>query len=218
MSLFDVLFGGAPSPLLVKSFQELEEMVEQSLRMFDESVAGLLGNAEISVDLEEMDDYVDAREREIRRRVIEHLAYDPKKDMVASLVMATMVHDAERLGDYARGLSEVIPLAKGPRSGPFKERLQDLADRLRPLFERTRKALHEDDAEMAGRIMSDCRALKKDFLTYSAEVADSSLLADQAVVYATGARMMRRMGSHLSNLASAIRLPYDQIRRDDEDV
>ncbi len=217
MSLFDVLFGGTPSPLLEESFQDLGEMVEQSRRMFDESVAGLLNNAEISVNLEEMDDFVDDREREIRRRVLEHLAYDPKRDMVASLVMATMVHDAERLGDYARGLSELIPLAKGPRSGPFNQRLKDLAGRLRPLFGEAKKALQEDDAGKAGQIMSDCRALKTDFLAFTAQVAASSLEADKAVVYASGARMMRRMGSHLSNLASAIRLPYDQIRRDVED-
>lgn len=193
-------------------------MIEQSLRMFDESVSGLIENAPIEVNMEEMDDFVDDREREIRRRVIEHLAYEPKKDMVASLVMATMVHDAERLGDYARGLSELIPLAKAPRSGPFNQQLKQLAARLRPLFGRTKKALEEDDAKGAGQNMSDCRGLKKEFLDFTSQVADSQLSADQAVVFAAGARMMRRIGSHLSNLNSAIRLPYDQIRREDEDT
>ncbi len=43
------------------------------------------------------------------------------------------------------------------------------------------------------------------------------LSADMAIVYATGARILRRISAHLSNVASTVVQPYDRIRHGDED-
>jgi phosphate uptake regulator len=60
--------------------------------------------------------------------------------------------------------------------------------------------------------------LKKAFKDYTGKVAESDLSADMAIVYASAARILRRISAHLSNIASTVVQPYDRIRHGDEDV
>ncbi|HSR54045.1 MAG TPA: PhoU domain-containing protein [Acidobacteriota bacterium] len=217
-SILEKLFGSGKSEFLDLCFGELGEMVEQAAKMHDLAVAALLDNQLLDKDLEEMDDVIDKKEADVRRRIVEHMALNPAKDVVATLLLGNMVNDAERLGDYARGLAELIPLARSRRQGPFAERLIDLSSQLRPLFGQTVEAFRQDLPDQAREIMAECRRLKSEFLDFTSDVAASDLSPDMAVVYASASRMMRRSGSHLSNLASAVCLPYHHIRRDDEDA
>ena len=165
-----------------------------------------------------MDDRVDEGERMVRRTVLEHLSVNPHQELVSSLILVSMVQDAERIGDFARGLAELIPLAKEPRQGLFVDRLRELANATMPLFELCREGFSAGDSVMAGEVMSSWAALKPRLCTYVEEVADSDLPASMAVVYASAARILRRIAAHLSNIASAVVQPYDRIRHGDEDV
>jgi phosphate uptake regulator len=154
----------------------------------------------------------------VRRSVLEHLSFNPQQDLVASLVLVSMVQDAERVGDFARGIPELLPLARHPRSGPFCDELRELSGRLRPLFGLTRQAFSQDDPEAARRVMAGSSELKAAFLDLTRRVAESDLTADMAVVYSGAARSLRRVGAHLSNIASSVVQPYDRIRHGDEEV
>jgi len=216
--MFPRLFRDQPSTstLIEAAFRDVSEMLTQSGRMLDHALAALLDNAALEVDLDEMDDSVDEGERMVRRSVLEHLAVNPKQDLVASLVLASMVQDAERIGDFARGLSELVPLAKGPRQGPFRDRLKELAGRLRPLFGQCQEAFRDDDPAKARQLMATHEELKTQLRGLMAEVAASDLTADMAVVYAVAARALSRVSAHLSNIASSVVQPYDRIRHGDE--
>jgi len=217
--MFKGIFSGTQrSPLIEAAFDDISDMLRQSAHMLDLALEALLDNAPLQADLDELDDPVDEAERMVRRSVLEHLSFNPQQDLVASLVLVSMVQDAERIGDFARGIGELVPLAKSPRSGPFNEGLRTAARDLRPLFEVTERAFRKDDPEEARRVMSRCSGLKEELQELTRKVADSDLTADMAVVYANAARILRRIGSHLSNIASSVAQPYDRIRHGDEDV
>lgn len=217
--MFRGIFRGAQrSPLIESAFEDISEMLHHSARMLDLALAALLDDRPLERDLDEMDDPVDEGERMVRRSVLEHLSFNPRQDLVASLVLVSMVQDAERIGDFARGIGEIVPLAKGPREGPFADRLRHFADELRPLFEETEKAFREDDPERARAVMDKATELKAELQGYTRDIADSDLTPDMAVVYANAARILRRIGAHLSNIASSVAQPYDRIRHGDEDV
>lgn len=217
--MFQQLFGSSGRSTLVEAaFEDVSRMLQQSAKMLDLSLAALLDNEELKVDLDDMDDVVDESERMVRRTVLEHLSVNPKQDLVASLILVSMVQDAERIGDFSRGLAEVVQLAKSPREGIFAEELRDLFRRIRPMFEVCETAFRQDDSEMAQRVMSEHTEVKKALKEYTARVADSDLSADMAIVYATGARILRRISAHLSNIASSVVQPYDRIRHGDEDL
>ncbi|MDH3744362.1 MAG: hypothetical protein OES47_04590 [Acidobacteriota bacterium] len=217
--MFERLFGsGKPSTLVEAAFRDITTMLQQSARMLDLSLGALLDNQELEVDLEEMDDVVDEGERMVRRSVLQHLSVNPSQDLVASLVLVSMVQDAERIGDFARGLAEVVALAKSRREGPFADELRGLADRIRPLFERCEKAFREDDVDHARQVVAAHREIKADLIRYTRKVADSDLSADMAVVYGSAARVLRRVSAHLSNIASSVVQPFDRIRHGDEEA
>lgn len=216
--MFKQLFGGGGrSTLIDAAFRDINEMLDQAERMLELGLKALLDNKELEVDLDKLDDVVDEGERMVRRSVLEHLAFNPKQDLVTSLVLVSMVQDAERLGDFARGLPELVPLARHQRSGPFRDDLRELAARLKPFFQLTREAFSEDDPKKARSLMAAVRALRVDLLDYTSRVAASDLTADMAVVYSGAARSLRRVGAHLSNIASSVVQPYDRIRHGDEE-
>lgn len=217
--MFDRLFGAkAPSVLLDSAFEDVRTMLHQSERMLEMALAALLDNEPLEVDLEHMDDTVDESERMVRRSVLEHLAFKPRQDLVASLILVSMVQDAERIGDFARGIAELVPLARSRREGPFADRLRSAADRLKPLFGLCEEGFLEDEAEKARMVMQTATAVKAELMRLNTDVAASDLSADMAVVYSGAARILRRIGSHLSNIASTVVLPYDQIRHGDEEA
>ena len=217
--MFERLFGSNTSSTLIEAaFRDVSKMLEQSGEMLDHALAALLNNQTLSVDLDTMDDVVDEGERMVRRTVLQHLTINPSQDLVASLVLASMVQDAERIGDFARGIGELIPLAKSDRTGTYRDQLVVIADRLRPSFDLCRQAFKDDDAENARKVLAAHIQIKDELHTYTRGIADSGLPADMAVVYAAAARILRRVSAHLSNIASSVVLPYDQIRQGDEDV
>lgn len=217
--MFKGIFSGTQrSPLIEAAFEDISSMLHHSGRMLDLALAALLDNQPLERDLDEMDDPVDESERMVRRSVLEHLSFNPQQDLVASLVLVSMVQDAERIGDFARGIGELVPLARSPRTGPFADRLRSCAEELRPLFEVTETAFRKDDPRRARGVMEKATELKAVLQDYTADVAASELTADMAVVYASAARILRRIGSHLSNIASSVAQPYDRIRHGDEDA
>jgi phosphate uptake regulator len=206
------------SPLIEAAFRDINEMLDQAEHMLDLALSALLDNRTLEVDLDELDDVVDEGERMVRRSVLEHLSFNPRQDLVASLVLVSMVQDAERVGDFARGIPELLPLARHSRSGPFCDEMRQLAGRLKPMFGLTRRAFSEDEPKAARQVMTGAADLKADFLDYTRRVAESDLTADMAVVYSGAARSLRRVGAHLSNIASSVVQPYDRIRHGDEEM
>jgi phosphate transport system protein len=216
---FKQLFSPASRSMLVDSaFADVSTMLAQSATMLDHSLALLLENRRIEVDLEDMDDLVDEAERRVRRSILHHLAVNPEQDLVASLVLVSMVQDAERIGDFARGLVELVRMARSPRQGVFAGDLRRLANRQRPLFEQTERAFREADVDKARSVIIAHREIRDALKEYRNRVARSDLSSDMAVVYSGSAQILRRVGAHLANIASTVVQPYDRIRHHDEDV
>jgi phosphate uptake regulator len=213
------LFGGGGGPTLLESaFNDVTTMLAQGGKMLDYALTALFENEPLSVDLDEMDDVIDNSERMVRRTVLEHMTVNPQQDLVASLILVSMVQDAERIGDFARGLAEVKDLAQSPLTGPPADELRALASRLRPLFELCDRAFREDDVEGARQVIATHAELKPEFIAYVERLSRSELSADLAIAYSSIARNLRRISAHLSNIASTVTQPYDRIRHGDEEA
>jgi len=210
--MFEQLFGGQRSALVEAAFDDVSRMLHLSSQMLDHSLEVLFENRPVSINLDDMDDVVDAAERSVRRTILQHLAVNPRQDLVASLVLVSMVQDAERIGDVARGVVELVTMAHGPREGPFRDELRVLATRVRPLFELCESAFREGNEEKARQVIAAQRAVRDDLKVYRQRVAASDLSADMAVLYAGAAQILRRVGAHLANIASTVVQPYDKIR------
>lgn len=217
--MFESLFGArAKSTLIDEAFETISGMLGHAGEMYDYAVATLLENKPAEVDLDEFDDRIDDGERKVRRTVVEHLSIDPQHDLVASLILVSIVQDAERLGDFARGLGDLVELTERRRTGPLADRLAALAREIRPGFELCAASFKDDDADVARLLIERHVTLKVALREYTGLVAASDLSADLAVVYSNAARILGRVSAHLSNIASSVVQPYDRIRHGDEEA
>lgn len=213
MLFFDFFRGDRPA-LIERSLKDMQVMLSQSQQMFEDAAAALLENEVLESDLSAQDKIVNEKEVEIRRAVLEHIAIDPKREMIFSLVLISIVQDAERIGDLAKSIAEVTGLARAPRHGRHVDRMRALRDELLVVFRDTRDAFADADEEKAQEAMERSREIKHGLTEVTKDIAaDDSLTPNEAVVLATTARMISRVSSHLSNIASSVALPFDRIRR-----
>lgn len=215
--MFKQLFEpGSKSKLVQAAFQDFSSMLNRSSEMLRLACQILLDNEPLKVDLDEMDDMVDDSERMVRRTILQHLSVNPAQDLVVSLVLVSLVQDAERIGDFARGLGELVALSQSPREGRFRDQLKAISEELQAEFKACEEAFRKDDPKKASDVMKKHLEYKRRLMDLTEEIAASDLSADMAVVYASAARMLRRISSHLSNIASSVIQPYDRIRSGDE--
>ena len=213
MGLFDIL-REHPPPLVEQAFEHVESMLQDGHHMFAAAAACTLDNEILDVDLHALDKDINRREQLLRRAVLEHLTIDPQREMVFSLKLISIVHEAERIGDITKSLVKAGRVAHEPRMGRWVEPLRDHRDRILVMFEHANKGFVEENVDAARTLMSMHEAIKDDTTRYLSALADADdITPNEGIVYALVARLLSRASSHLSNIASVVALPFDQIRR-----
>ncbi|MCB7130307.1 MAG: PhoU domain-containing protein, partial [Candidatus Brocadiales bacterium] len=81
-------------------------MLEMDLAMYEASVESLRRSdiSEIAIDIYKMDKQINAYERDVRKKVMTHLAVTGSADLVSGLVLVSVVIDIERIGDYTKNI------------------------------------------------------------------------------------------------------------------
>ena len=212
MNLFNFLTGSRP-PLVDQSMTDLGVMLDTADSMFAAATNCLLDNETLHVDLSAQDEIVNQREQKIRRSVLEHILADPRAELALSLLLVSIVQDAERLGDLAKSIAKASELAAAPRMGPHVEALRPVRDRVQSAFPRVRRSFVVGDARTGRVVMEEHAQTKTDVADFLRRLAAADdVTPNEAVVLAISARMIGRTSSHLSNIVSAVALPFDQVR------
>lgn len=210
------LFGlGREKGFVEHVLDQFRGMLNDTQSMFAEALGGLFTKIEepgLSDKIYEIDRRVNATQKDIRKRVIEHLTLQPQVDTATCLIMMSVVKDAERLGDFSKNLMEIRYLMGGPIDrAEYKALFNGIEDDIKDLFTRTRRAFIDSDDELAKGTWEHQRKIKARCSEILAKVAKSDLPANQAVSYALIARYFRRITSHLTNIATAVIMPLDRI-------
>ena len=160
-----------------------------------------------------LDARVNDGEQAVRRAVLEHIVAAPQDETSFSLLLVSVVQDAERCGDLAKTLAKVSELADHPRMGHHAETLSAIRDRVQAAFPRARRAFVDGDADEARALMDEHARTKAEVASLIAALtSDPELSPNASAVLAMGARIIGRTSSHLSNVISAVALPFDQVR------
>ncbi len=201
-------------------FTEFKEMLDDTEQMFTMVTKRLIDNVQ-QPDLKQriysIDSRVNALQREIRRRIVEHLTLQPTVNVTACLVLMSVVKDAERLGDYCKNLGEVIALLEKPiERNDYAEYFDELDKRILSLFAQTRDAFVEADEDKAKATWNTEREIAKTCDSIVKQLSESDLDTNQAVCYSLIARHYKRIVAHLVNIATSVILPLSDLDYFDE--
>ncbi|MBN2316114.1 MAG: hypothetical protein JXM79_19460 [Sedimentisphaerales bacterium] len=205
---------------LVQVLEDFKTMLDDSESMFQSVCDRLLDNKD-QPDLKEqiykIDKTVNVLQKDIRKRIVEHLALQPSVDTTACLLLMSVVKDAERLGDYAKNLLQVTEFLQKPIDRAlFTEYFNGVDKQLLELFKNTKRAFIETDLDMASSAWDYHKKIGKGCDEIVKKVANSNLTVNEAVCFALIARYFKRINSHLTNIATSVVLPLSDLDYFDE--
>ena len=206
---------------LSEVLDEFKGMLEGTEEMFD-SVCKKLIHAQGEEGLKEriysIDKKVNRLERKIRKRVVEHLSLQPSVEVPVSLLLMSVVKDAERLGDYAKNLFEVNSLLQKPIDKAKYEKLFNGIDQeILELFKKTKEAFLESNEDQAASSWAAKREIGERSEEIIKKLSTGDLSLNEAVCFTLMARYFKRLAAHLTNIATSVILPISDLDYYDED-
>lgn len=199
------------SGLLRLCVEDLFKMFDISESMFSAAWEMITGSGKVE-GLYRIDRQLNELQIAIRRRILEHLAINPAQDINATFVLAILVIDLERIGDYVKNLDEIAKHYPEPISGGAFDTLRPMAQRVKEMFAQTKIAITESDAKLARKVMADQANLAMQADRLMDQLIESKDIAvKEGIVAALLSRYIKRVSAHLKNVASSVVNPYHRI-------
>ena len=204
--------------LYEQALTECHEMLDIDLTMFKASIQSLRksDSAELDIDIYAMDKKINEFERDVRRKIMTHLAVGGKEDIGSGLVLVSVVIDIERIGDYTKNIYDLaVNHPKMLDGNALEDRLSHVEAASLDLFESSIEVFKNQDIDKARGLMTlyketisaQCDSITMDII--SGKLADIDVGKGTAV--AMYARYLKRIAAHSRNLISSIVNPFERI-------
>jgi len=168
----------------------------------------------------EQDVQVNKLERKIRKQVIAYLSVSGSApDLPYCLLLMSLVKDVERLGDYAKNLSEIADLQAGcvPEDELCAE-LREIKSGVEAAFGVTSDVFEQSDIERAMELTRQGQDLARRSDMLIEKIANSCHDATKVTSLVLGARYYKRIGGHVLNVLSGVTMPLHKVDYYDEDA
>ena len=193
------------------------KMMESDREMFRASVDSLRqqNHARLPFDIYEKDKLINEYEREVRRHVLTHLTVAGTQNIVPGLVLVSIVIDVERIGDYTKNIAE-LAVAHPTRlhGGIFEDDLQDIEQVVTERFDKIIEVISGMDTNIAASIISDHRNISSRCDRIIVDIIgekDKDLSPGNATALALYFRYLKRIASHITNMATSVVNPFPRI-------
>jgi len=188
------------------------EMLEDGRHIFDAAANMLLGRGDPEVirrDLFETDKRINLTEQKIRREILVHASVQGATALPSSLVVMSLVKDAERVGDYAKNLFD---LGKHePQLGSEDERaaLVAMKDQISRMLVRAHGLFQEQEEAAARTFLEEAELLQK---SCDAEITRLiGVVGENTAGRVLSYRYFKRVASHAANVVTSIVMPVDKL-------
>lgn len=208
---------------LTRALNASYTMLESTHEMFLASVQSLRESdeGEMTIDIYKMDQTVNKYETEVRRNVLRHLAITGGVNMIAGLVLTSIVIDIERIGDYTKNIKDLAKIhPKKLDCGKFNEDITTIEKAVADMFDKGIPILKASDKKGAHEMLRDTWWVVK----RCDDVVDSLILDENpsmssgdAVATALYARYLKRIAAHFRTVVSSVVNPFERIGFRDED-
>ena len=209
--------------LLQQAYDRSLEMLEGDHEMFLAASSSLRehDDARIELDIYARDQMINAYEREVRRKVMTHLAVQSSRNIAAGLALVSIVIDIERIGDLTKNIVDLALHHPGKLTcGSFEQDIRKIETTVKTMFTLLIEALPEGDEDKAKEVMSEHWWIARrsdEILNGLIGHTDLSIVCNDAVSTALYVRFLKRISAHLMNIASSLVNPFDRIGFRDDD-
>ena len=204
--------------LYEQALEECHEMLEIVREMFNESVKTLrqTDTAEIPIDIYAMDKKINEFERDVRRKVMTHLAVGGKEDIGSGLILVSVVIDIERMGDYTKNIYDLaLNHPKKLKAGSIETTLSDMEKSTKDFLNKAIDAFKDQDIDLGRKLMMDYKkeisSISNDIVNDLVSGKNAEFSSDQASALCLYARYLKRIAAHSRNLVSSIVNPFERI-------
>ncbi len=191
-------------------FDILREMfttARESLRHMEDT--------EIGIDIYDKDLEVNRFEREVRRKVFNHLAVSGPERLPSGLALVSIIIDIERIGDYTKNIVELALNHPGKLHGAkYEEDLQRVEAAVEENLAKTKSCFKSCDEASALELLKKydwVNPVCDERLMELVKEEDNSIRPGDAVSLALYFRWLKRINSHLRNVITSVVNPFDRI-------
>ena len=203
--------------LLDRAYKRSYQMFDLTWEMFQRSKKSLreLDRDGPGINIYDQDLEVNRYQREVRRNVLSHLAIAGMKDLNAGLLLVSIIIDIERIGDYTKNIVEMaMNYPEKLDGGSFEGDLKSVEAAVEDTFMRVRQFFETANIQEAEKLLNEYRWVNRtcdqhviDYIKGVDPTVSSSNIACQALYF----RYLKRINSHLRNVATSVVNPFDQI-------
>lgn len=162
---------------------------------------------------------VNELERQIRKEVISHLSLSGNVlDLPYCLLLMSLVKDVERIGDYAKNLTEISEFYTGPLpDDELVAELKEIRNGIEAAFSGLAEVLARSDRETALSLMQRGKEMARRCDMLVTKAARSSYDASTTAAVVLSTRHYKRIGGHVLNILSSVVMPLHKLDYYDED-
>ena len=156
---------------------------------------------------------VNELERVIRRSLMTHLAIPGNSaDAPYSLLLMSLVKDVERLGDYAKNLSEIVEI--GPDvlpEGLELDELKMIRQKVESAYQACANVVLSSRRGEAAELIQQGRETARRCDELVSTIGKSDYDAATTTAFILGTRYYKRINAHVLNVLSSVVMPLDKI-------
>ncbi|HDP94021.1 MAG TPA: hypothetical protein ENN40_01520 [Candidatus Aminicenantes bacterium] len=200
-----------------KIFTQATELLQKELEMFKQVTRTLRysNRCETEINIKAEDKKINRFQMDSRRKIFTHLAISGAQELNSGLILMCILNDVERIGDYFKNILELSSShPKKLKGGDIDNNVQQLEKKVISLFETTLQAMKNQDADTARAAMQIhlpvTRNVEK-LLNRLLRNRVGGLNPGEAIALTLYLRFLKRIASHLTNIASSVVNPLDRI-------
>lgn len=200
-----------------KIFIQATEMMTKELEMFRQVTHTLRysNRSETEIDIKAEDKKINRFQMDSRRKIFTHLAVSGPEELNSGLILMCILNDVERIGDYFKNILELAcSHPKKLKGGDIDNNVQLLEKMVIKHFSSTLEAMKNQDGDQAREVMKSHMPITRKVESMLSRLLRNrvgGLNPGEAIALTLYLRFLKRIASHLTNIASSVVNPLDRI-------
>ena len=205
------------------AIESVEDMLVGMLRdgheVYETASAALFGGGkskETKDEVRSTDKRVNQAQRDVRRELMMHASVAESVNLHLVLSYMSVVKDAERIGDYAKNIYDLVKYGSNFEEVADRDHLKGYCDAVGSLILEAAEVFESRDEDRAAELVRKADGFLDQHDDEVKIAFNSTGPVSDAVARALYFRFLKRITAHVMNLLTALVMPVDQLDYYDE--